>query len=589
MKRILVILLIVTMVCIMVLPLSACSSATDYDFAFITDMHIVANSLMTSENYSDYSDADKIINMTEAISNSLVDELIEKKYKYVLVGGDLTESGDETSHLVCAAMFAKLEDAGVNVFVVNGNHDIASNKGKIGTCISSARFKEIYYNYGYDEAIATCPKSLSYVADLDDDYRLIAIDTMTYYDDDIANCKEEAMSNSHYEWIKAQVELCKEDDVTPIIITHESLLNHYPDITDIIMDVDTSAQYSKLVEYLADNGANYVFAGHYHIQDILSETTTSGNTLYETETSSLAFYPCNYMEMSFTSKKITINAVPFDNINTDYLASATTESELEAISNGLQEYCKQEFDSYVYNIVSNLGKEGGFIDSLDLEGDSKTIMDIFATEALDKVINNPLYIKDEDNNTSLESILLNYNIAMPETTYTTLADMAVALAEKLFEGDENLTDAPELFIAKYAVFSLFYYINETSDLYASAYPTYPVLNIDVDKIFNEGILECYNSNVIAFTLEVLEGVNLTAYSICKGLISENFDELGGTLVTSLISGLTLNKVESIGEYFDSTNILLDKLIEEGIYDIYAKDYIQDREPADNYLEIILDD
>ena len=49
--------------------------------------------------------------------------------------------------------------------------------------MDTQEFRSIYAQFGYDEAVAQDPNSLSYAVDLGDDYRLIVMDSGIYNDD----------------------------------------------------------------------------------------------------------------------------------------------------------------------------------------------------------------------------------------------------------------------------------------------------------------------------------------------------------------------------------------------------------------------
>lgn len=584
MKKILSLLLMIILISLLCLPLLSCNPKPDYDYAFITDLHIIANSTFTQENYDSYAKKDKLVHLSEAILNSLVDELIVRKYEYVFVGGDITEYGDEASHLAAAAAFKRLEEGGVEVFVINGNHDLPVDKGQIGQKITPARFKEIYKDFGYENALAYSPNTLSYVANLNKKYRLIGVDSMIHYGENDIDTKPEAMSESHIEWLKKQVEACKADKVTPIVFTHDTLINHYPEIAQVTLNRSINAQLEKLVKYFADNGANYVFAGHDHLQDTNTYITANNNTLYEIAAGSMVFFPAAYKEMSFKKNKITINSRSFDKINLNYLPAVCPDSIKEELKQGLQSYCYKHFNNFIYNFVSGFAN---MVKSESITGDAKKALDIVADGVADKVVNNPFYIKDENNNVSLERIMQSYGLTIPQTEAKNIAELAVRMAAKLIGGDENLVGAPDLDLVKYSIFSIFYYLNEVSPALNQALPQYPEININLNKLFSEGILECYDSKIIGFTLKIVESFNSTIASVIKGFISDNFDQLGSEAITSLIKSTTNGIVMGIGEFFEGKNMLIGKFIDEGIWGNYAKDYVLDRPLSDSFLEIKL--
>jgi predicted MPP superfamily phosphohydrolase len=583
MKRVFSVSLIVILISFLCLPLVSCSQKPDYDYAFITDLHVVANSRFTKENYSSYLKRQKLLHVSEAILNSLVDELIEKDYKYVFVGGDITEFGDEESHLVAAAAFSRLEKAKCQVYVINGNHDLPMNKGEIGRKISPTRFREIYKDFGYDQAIESSPNTLSYVANINKKYRLIGLDDMVHYGENDVDVKPDAMTDANIRWMEAQVDKCNEDEVTPIIIAHDTLIDHYPPIAQAVLNRTANNMFQKLTKRLADKCAKYVFAGHDHVQDINVIETEKGNSLYEVATASMTLYPLSYREMSFNKKKVTINTCSFDKLNIDYLPEVCPDSLKEELKLGLQSYCYTHFYDYVYDLVAN---SPTMLTNMSMPSEVKEVANIFANGVVAKVANNPFYIKDENNNMSLERILQPYGINLPNSSYKNIADLAPYMVMKLLGGDENLVGAPELDLIKYTVFGIFYYFNEQKQPIAELLPKYPI-NVDLDKLFEEGILECYDSNLMPFGIEFVFNINETIGKLLKNFIS-NFDKLSDPFIMDLISGATNGIVSDLDEYFVGKNLLLGKFIDEGVWGVYGKEYVLDNPPSDTYLEIIVD-
>lgn len=583
MKKLVSLFIILILVCF-TLPLAACENRPRYDYVFITDLHVVANSVFTEENYASYVRQEKSVHISEAILNSLVDEIIAKKYKGVFVSGDITQSGDEASHLAAAAAFKRLENAGIQVYVVNGNHDLPSNKGEIGRKISAARFKEIYNDFGYAEAKEVSPYSLGYVADINKNFRLIAVDNMPRYDENETFEKPEPLSETNIEWVKKQVDACNNDKVTPIILAHDTFINHFPEIAQIAFDRATTTQQGKLVKSVAEKGAKLILAGHDHVQDIITYKADNGNELYEVAAGSLVFFPCAYKELSLKKKSITVNTVSFDNVKEEYLPSVCPQEIRDKIAKGLQNYCFEHFSNYISSLAASVVS---WCRNINVSGEAKAAFAVLADEVVAKVLNNPFYIKDEDNNTSLERILNEYGISMPTTQYKNLVELAPRMAAILFGGDENLVNAPDLNIIKYSLFSAFYYLDEASGLLAAAAPSYPVIDVDLDKLFKDGILECYDSNIVPFGLKLFTAYNYTVGNLIKGVIENDFENIGSDFVKTMIAGYTDNVITDVSEFFSGKNLLIKKLIDDGIWGNYASDYVLDTPPSDTYVVISL--
>ena len=212
----------------------------DYVIGIISDPQIVAASDVGDDDYDSFQDfnavGQKMLFVSEAILKTAVDRLIEQKVNVVLIPGDLTENGSKTGHQMVASQCARLEAAGIPVYVICGNHDINKTPKKYmtveqanaqglpiyetfsdGSCsvrvpgVSPAEFMEIYHDFGYDDPVAldkldqplrvTLTKTgetteyeydevgtMSYVQDLPgSNYRLISIDASNYYEDENEN------------------------------------------------------------------------------------------------------------------------------------------------------------------------------------------------------------------------------------------------------------------------------------------------------------------------------------------------------------------------------------------------------------------
>ncbi len=79
----------------------------------------------------------------------------------------------------------EIEEAGVPVYVIPGNHDInkpdageyfGDQENRCGEC-DIGRIREIYADFGYNEAKSEAPDSLSYLVELNDTTWLMMLDT----------------------------------------------------------------------------------------------------------------------------------------------------------------------------------------------------------------------------------------------------------------------------------------------------------------------------------------------------------------------------------------------------------------------------
>ena len=105
------------------------SSSNSIKIAVISDLHVMAPELLVKDGnaFEQYLSRDrKMLRESVEILDTLVTDIIDLKPQLVLVTGDLTKDGERASHLLVANQLQRLVDAGIQVLVVPGNHDINS-------------------------------------------------------------------------------------------------------------------------------------------------------------------------------------------------------------------------------------------------------------------------------------------------------------------------------------------------------------------------------------------------------------------------------------------------------------------------------
>ncbi|HBC95107.1 MAG TPA: hypothetical protein DCZ10_19995, partial [Pelotomaculum sp.] len=279
--------------------------------AVFSDPHYFATELgTTGEAFEAYLAQDrKLIAESSAIARKTIDSLKTGDAGIVLVTGDLTKDGELLSHQQFAVLLKELEDSGKKVFVVAGNHDINnpqafSYDGAQTTKVDHVtpeQFKQIYHDFGYGEAIARDPDSLSYVVEPVNGLRIISMDSVLY-DTNLADGKpktEGAFSEDRLTWIKEQIIDAVSQGKTVLGMMHHGLADHFtvqrqffPEY--VINDAD------RIADELAGAGMKAVFTGHFHAQDIVKKQTANGS-VYDIETGSLITYPCPYRIIELTA------------------------------------------------------------------------------------------------------------------------------------------------------------------------------------------------------------------------------------------------------------------------------------------------
>ena len=144
-------------------------------FAVISDLHYYDISLgIEGSAFEDYMMADRkmLIESVDIIA-AAIDDIIESDVSFVLLPGDLTKDGELINHKGVAESLARLKEAGIQAYVIPGNHDVNCHEafsydGDFTTPVinvSPEKFVEIYADYGYTSAIYRDGGSLNYIAE----------------------------------------------------------------------------------------------------------------------------------------------------------------------------------------------------------------------------------------------------------------------------------------------------------------------------------------------------------------------------------------------------------------------------------------
>lgn len=153
-----------------------------------TDLHYLSPSLHDNgEAFHTYikSGDSKLLHYSEQLTDAWIAQVIHAQPKAVILSGDLTNNGEKISHRELASKLNQIEDAGIEVYVIPGNHDILNpwarsfkgDKQYVADYITSKEFVSIYKKFGYDKALSIDNNSLSYVAKVSNELWLLMLDT----------------------------------------------------------------------------------------------------------------------------------------------------------------------------------------------------------------------------------------------------------------------------------------------------------------------------------------------------------------------------------------------------------------------------
>jgi 2',3'-cyclic-nucleotide 2'-phosphodiesterase (5'-nucleotidase family)/3',5'-cyclic AMP phosphodiesterase CpdA len=307
--------------------------------AVFSDPHYFAPELGTNgAAFEEYIAQDrKLIAQSSAITRAAVDKIKESDVEFVLVPGDLTKDGEKLSHEQFASLLAELEAAGKKVYIINGNHDInnphAYSYNGTNTIrvlnVNPEEFKTVYKDFGYEEAIAKDPNSLSYVAEPVPGLWIIAMDSCDYKANETIGkpVTNGGFPDQRLDWIRQQLKEAEARGKTVIGMMHHGVVEHFNGQKDLFGEYIVD-NWESVSEELANMGMKAVFTGHFHAQDIVKKETANGKYIYDIETGSLVTSPIPYRIVEMKDNKLIVTTKKIMDIDYD------TEGK------GFQEYAR---------------------------------------------------------------------------------------------------------------------------------------------------------------------------------------------------------------------------------------------------------
>ncbi|MBQ7541517.1 MAG: metallophosphoesterase [Clostridia bacterium] len=363
---------------------------------------------------------------SEAILCAMLDAFAASDSPFLLIAGDLT-CGRRASHLRMAELLRRAEQVGgKQIFVINGNHDCAAESGDNN--ISMQEFREIYAQFGYDEAIARDADSASYAADLGETHRLLAVDSCIYGED------EGEISESVLRFILEQTEAAVRDGRTPIVMMHHSILPHYA--AQPMID-----KYRRYARRFADSGIGIVLTGHIHANDISCTRSDRGNLLYDIQTGSLIASPNTYRTLTFGADGVQVRSRFVTQIDTSVLPATLTPTQKAMLADDFPAYAHAYFESGVGKWFNrNLGSVDRIARWFKLRDGTA------AYNAANQIMQNLGDALGQDiygAEGSIESALAPFGVDVPASRFQKPYQAAAAVMYGFFHGDEATVSGEE--------------------------------------------------------------------------------------------------------------------------------------------------
>ena len=289
----------------LLLAASTMMYADSKTFMVMSDMHVMVTDLWDQKHPEVFYSDPKMVEHSNELFDLAVARVIENAPDFLLVPGDLTYNGEKKNHEYVAKKFAEIEAAGIQVFLIPGNHDISdpgardysSGKGVKTANISAIDFAKLYANFGYKDAVMRLDKgvdSLAYMAYFADDIAIIGMNT------NVSNIGGHKSAGGFTEGMMTFLGQCTEKALKDgrkniLVMAHHPVMEHvngqsFIDNNHIANMAEGMIPLATIQEQLTASHVHVVFTGHAHLHTAAHITTSHGD-LYDISTGSVSSYP----------------------------------------------------------------------------------------------------------------------------------------------------------------------------------------------------------------------------------------------------------------------------------------------------------
>lgn len=290
------------------------------NFYLVTDTHFFDPSFKRSgAAYEKRSISDqKCVAETPAIIDAGFKQIADdKETNIILIPGDLVYRGEYQSHIGLRNRLYKLKEQGKKIYLITARHDYDDNdsfefdgdKMLPVKAMPRDELRDFYKDFGFDGAISEHKESMSYVAQLADGIRLLALNCD-------GDCKDfKGLWDNQMKWALEQIEDAHRTGNYIFAMTHYPLLPFSP-IMNLISDSHLT-DWEKRANQFADAGLDLIFTGHMHAQAVTEYVTENGNKITDVQTGCFVGCPCAYRKVTINDstadiKSYTINDFDYD-------------------------------------------------------------------------------------------------------------------------------------------------------------------------------------------------------------------------------------------------------------------------------------
>lgn len=292
------------MLCCLLPAIAATSGSTaSIKLCILSDLHYLAAADQAAADGNEW----RLYGESAPATEEAIEAVIRQRPDVLLLTGDLTSGAGRASAEELAQKLQKVEQAGIRVFVINGESDMSGG-------LSPAEFRDIFHAYGYDgadSAVYYQPQpseeavqgSLSYAVTPKPGIRLLMIDSEAH----AQGVEGGAISDGLMKWVLQQADRARQNGETLIAGIHRPLLAHQSGARSNSFN-GTIHNSSEIARQFANAGLSYFFTGHMHETDVAQYTSPEGNWLLDMETGSLVTYGAPIRTATVEGGQITLQS-----------------------------------------------------------------------------------------------------------------------------------------------------------------------------------------------------------------------------------------------------------------------------------------
>lgn len=288
------------------LDLPDTTSATEpVTMIIATDLHYLSPRLTDGgemfQQVIDTGDG-KVMEYIWEITDAFAQEVIEADPDVLILSGDLTFNGAYASHTDLISILDTIQEAGIQVLVLPGNHDLNNPSAarfvgatyQLQRSITAKEFQKEYADFGYEQAISWEETSGSYLYAVRADLWILMLDANS--------AGTNTLPERTLAWVEEQLRQAESYGADVITVSHQNLLTH----NSLFATGYRLEQSDSLQDLYKSYGVLCNLSGHMHLQHILTAP------VQEIVTSALSVSPNQYGIMEFNGSELTYQTKRLD-------------------------------------------------------------------------------------------------------------------------------------------------------------------------------------------------------------------------------------------------------------------------------------